>query len=123
MKTIRLFLFLILVSVLFIWGCSSKTENPVENSLNPETKILIIYNVDLIKTDDAKVYMKPLDGYHYEYLEKYSIGDQDKPVSDMKLGTRLYNVSKVVIEVVGEKSNYLFYEPGSDSPGNNRSAG
>ena len=122
MKTSRLLLLLILLSGLFIWGCSSKTDNPVEFSKKAESKILIIYNVDLIKSEEGKLYLKPQDGYHFEYLEKYSKGDHAKLVSDLKLGARINNVSKVVIELIDEKPKYLFYEPGEELSGKPQSA-
>ena len=117
MKNFRFF-FITVLAVLIIAGCSSNKNNPIDSAGIAETvdkkergkKYLVIYDVDIITTNDGEIYLKPNSEYKYEFIDGFKLRHNYKSMYNIYMGTTLKNIKKVIILVDGNNIKYLYYE-------------
>ena len=116
-----------LLGGIFVFGCclllckSQDTgnildvENPVSLSKSGAGQYIIIYNVDIISTDEGDLFFKPNEDYSWKSKNSYTKGENDKDMSGIYAGIVITNVKKVVIYVDGDNLDYLYYEESEET--------
>lgn len=74
-------------------------------------KYLVINNIDILIEKGMKVYLKPHRDYSYYYLNEFKRKKSYVDFGNIKEDTSVLNVKEILIEIVGKKPKYLYYEP------------
>lgn len=122
MKYLRELLWGILLAGLCFVICKSQNDKDITDagrigSLSKEKagQYVLIYNVDIIFTDEGEIYFKPTSEYYWEEAGSYKKGKNDKDFSGLYAGFVVTNVKKVVIYIDGNEKKYLYYEESENS--------